>query len=108
MNDGADATEWDKAAAECEKRMATVPTMSADQKAKLCPFCMAHMTVMDQKDITMENYKTHTGWVTIATSTSPAGQKALNEYAASMKGTSGLLEAAAKDMAKPETMKSKM
>ena len=108
MNGGADPVAWDQAAAECEKRMATIPTMSADQKAKLCPFCMSHMTLMGQKDVTIEHFKTDTGWITTATANTPAGQAALTEYAASMKSTQELLEANAKEMGKPEVMKSKM
>ena len=107
MNAGADPAAWDAAAADCEKRMATVPTMSADQKAKLCPFCMAHMNLTSSKDVTIQNYKAHTGYITVATWSTPAGQKALTDYATSMKSTSSLLETAAKDM-KPADMKGKM
>jgi hypothetical protein len=97
-----------KCAAECEKRAATIPTMSADQQAKLCPFCTARMGLMSNKDIVMEGYKTHMGMVSIGTSSSPAGQKAASEYAAAMKAQADLMEAAAREMAKPETMKGKM
>lgn len=107
MNAGADAEKWDACAADCEKRLATVSSMSADQKAKLCPMCMAHMSLAGQKDVSVQNYKTHTGYITVATWTSPAGQKALNDYTMSMKSTASLLETAAKEM-KPETMNSKM
>jgi hypothetical protein len=107
MNAGADQATWDACSADCEKRMGTVATMTADQKAKLCPFCMAHMNVSSAKDVSMQNYKAHTGWITVATWTSPAGQKALNDYAMSMKNTSSQLETAAKDM-KPADMKGKM
>lgn len=99
---------FNKCAAECEKRAAGIPTMSADQKAKLCPFCTAHMGIMGQKDLVMENFKTHTGWVTVATATTPAAQKVATEYAANMKAHCDLLEAAGKEMGKSETMKSKM
>lgn len=99
---------FNKCAAECEKRAATIPSMSADQKAKLCPFCTARMDLMGSKDVVLENFKTHTGWVTVATTTSAAGQKTAAEYAAAMKAQSDLLEAAGKEMAKPETMKGKM
>ena len=102
------ADAFNKCAAECEKRAASVPTMSAEQKAKLCPFCQAKMGLMSQKDIVLENFKTHTGWITVATATSPAGQKTASEYAAKMKAQSDLLEEAAKEMGKPETMKGKM
>jgi hypothetical protein len=107
MNAGADQTAWDACSADCEKRMATVPTMTADQKAKLCPFCMAHMNLTNTKDVSIQNYKAHTGYITVATWTSPAGQKALTDYATSMKSTSEMLETAAKNM-KPAEMKGKM
>ena len=107
MNAGADQAAWDAASADCEKRMATVPTMAADQKAKLCPFCMAHMNLTSSKDIAIENYQSKTGWITVATATTPEAKKALAEYASSMKNTAQMLETAAKDM-KPETMKGKM
>ena len=102
------APAFEKCAAECEKRMASIPTMTPEQKGKLCPMCQAHMQLMGQKDVTMENFKTHTGWITVASSTSAAGQKAVSEYAASMKKQSDLMEAAAKEMGKPEVMKIKM
>jgi len=107
MNAGADQAAWDAASADCEKRMATVPTMTAEQKAKLCPFCMAHMNLTSAKDVTIQNYKAHTGYVTTATWNTPAGQKAVTDYATSMKSTSQMLETAAKDM-KPADMKGKM
>lgn len=107
MNAGADQAAWDAASADCEKRMATVPTMTAEQKAKLCPFCMAHMNLTNAKDVTIQNYKAHTGFVTTATWNTPAGQKAVTDYATSMKSTATMLETAAKDM-KPADMKGKM
>jgi len=107
MNAGADQAAWDAASADCEKRMATVPTMTAEQKAKLCPFCMAHMNLTSAKDVTIQNYKAHTGYVTTATWNTPAGQKAVTDYATSMKSTSQMLETAANDM-KPADMKGKM
>jgi hypothetical protein len=97
-----------KSAAECEKRAMSIPTMSADDKAKLCPFCTARMGIMGSKDVTMESFKTHMGMVTITTTANPAGQKAIQEYAAAMKAQSDLMEAAAREMHKPETMKGKM
>lgn len=107
MNAGADQATWDACSADCEKRMGTVATMTAEQKAKLCPFCMAHMNLTNAKDVSVQNYKAHTGWITVATANTPAGQKALSDYSMSMKNTAAQLEMAAKDM-KPETQKSKM
>ena len=100
---------FNKCAAECEKRAASIPTMAADQKAKLCPFCTARMSLMSNNDVVMETHKTHLGMVTVATSKTPAGQKAASEYAAAMKAQADLMEAAAREMmSKPETMKGKM
>lgn len=107
MNAGADEAAWNAASADCEKRMASIPSMTADQKAKLCPMCMAHMTLSSQKDVSVQQYHTKTGWIAVTTANTPAGQKAVSEYAASMKATSELLASAAKDM-DPGTMKSKM
>jgi hypothetical protein len=107
MNAGADQATWDACSADCSKRMASISTMSADQKAKLCPFCMAHMSLSGQKDVSVQNFQAKTGWISVATASTPAGQKALTDYAMSMKNTSSLLETAAKDM-KPAEMKSKM
>jgi len=101
------AEAFNKCAVECERRAATIPTMSADQKAKLCNLCTAKMGIMGQKDLVMENFKTHTGWVTVATATTPTAQKAATEYASKMKTHCDLLEAAGKEMGKSE-MKSKM
>lgn len=99
---------FDKCAAECEKRAATIPTMSADQKAKLCPFCTAKAGLMGNQDVVIESFKSHAGWITVTTASSAAGQKATQEYAAQMKAQADLMEAAAREMAKPETMKAKM
>jgi len=107
-SDEASAPAFDKCAAECEKRAASMSTMTPEQKAKLCPMCEARMQLMGQKDVTMENFKTHMGWITVASSSSAAGQKAVSEYAAAMKKQTDLMEAAAKEMGKPEVMKSKM
>ena len=106
--DETSSAAFEKSAAECEKRAATIPTMSADQKAKLCPFCQARMGLMMQKDVTMENFRTHGGMITVTTASTPAGQKAVSEYASAMKAQADLMEAAAKEMGKPEVMKSKM
>lgn len=102
------ADAFAKCAADCEKRAATIPTMSADQKAKLCGFCEARAGLMSQKDVTLENFQAHNGWITVATYSSPSGQKALTEYATAMKTQADLMEAAAKEMGKPEVMKGKM
>jgi hypothetical protein len=104
--DESTAEAFNKCATECERRAATIPTMSADQKAKLCPFCTAHAGIVGKPDVTMENFQAHNGWVTVTTYTSPAGQKLVTEYAAAMKGHCDLLEAAAKSQ--PEAMKGKM
>jgi hypothetical protein len=104
--DEASAEAFNKCATECERRAATIPTMSADQKAKLCPFCQAKSGMMGKSEVTMEHYQAHNGWITVTTYTSPAGQKIVQEYAAAMKNHCDLLEAAVK--AQPETMKSKM
>jgi hypothetical protein len=58
--------EFDKADAECERRAATIPTMSAADKAKLCPFCTAHVTLADHKDASVEDVKMSYGIVTSA------------------------------------------
>ena len=102
------APAFETCAAECEKRIGSVASMTAEQKAKLCPFCQARVKLMGQKDVTLENFKTHMGWITVGSSTTPAGQKALAEYAAASKQQLDLMEAAMKEMANPETMKSKM
>ena len=99
---------FNKCAAECQKRAEGISTMTADQKAKLCPLCTAKAGMMGSKDVVIENFRTHTGWVTVATTSNTAGQKAATEYAAQMKEYTDLMEAAAKEMGKPETMKGKM
>jgi hypothetical protein len=102
------ADAFNKCAAECERRAGTIPTMSAADKAKLCPMCQARMTLMGSKDVTMETFKTHDGMITVGTTKSAAGMKAAQDYATAMKAQSDLLEAAAKEMGKPGEMKSKM
>ncbi len=96
---------FDKAAAECEKRAAGIPTMSAEEKAKLCPYCVAHMTI-DRKDVTFDHAATSLGMVNVAASTTPEGVKALHDYAAACKKQSDLMHQASMEMEK--TQKAKM
>jgi hypothetical protein len=97
----------EKLEAECEQRAAGIPTMSAADKAKLCPFCVAHMTI-DRKDITFNDAKTHLGWVRVASSSTPDGTKALTDYAAACQKQSSLMEQAAMEMQKQGVQKAKM
>jgi len=98
---------FDKCAAECEKRAAGISSMSADQKGELCAFCVEHMKLMDRKDLTFENVKTPLGIVTVATSSSPDGVKALHGYAAVAQKQADMMAEAHKGMP-AGTMKSKM
>jgi hypothetical protein len=106
--DEASSDAFMKCAADCQQRAAGIATMSAADKAKLCPMCQARMALMGSKDVSMETFKTHDGMITVGTSKSAAGMKATQDYAAAMKAQSDLLEAAAKEMGKPGEMKSKM
>jgi len=99
---------FNKCAADCEKRAAMIPTMSAADKAKLCPMCQARMALMGSKDVSMETFKTHDGMITVGTTANAAGMKAAQDYASAMKAQADLMEAAAKEMGKPGEMKSKM
>jgi hypothetical protein len=85
-----------------------IPSMTQAQKDALCPFCIGHMKMMDRKDLTFETAKTPMGWVTVASSSSPEGVKALQTYASAAKHHSDLLQAAGKEMGNKEVMKSKM
>jgi hypothetical protein len=98
---------YDKAAAECEKRAAGIPTMSAEEKAKLCPFCVAHMT-LDRKDLTFDHANTSLGMINVATSTTPEGVKALHDYAAACKKQSDLMHQASMEMQQGQVQKAKM
>lgn len=98
---------FDKAAAECEKRAAGIATMSADEKAKLCPFCVAHMTI-DRKDVTFDDAQTALGMVRVASSTTPEGTKALHAYAAACQKQSDLMHEASKAMQQGQVQKAKM
>lgn len=98
---------FDKAAADCEKRAAGIAAMSADEKAKLCPFCVAHMTI-DRKDVSFDNASTALGMVRVASSTTPEGVKALHAYAAACKKQSDLMHQASKEMHGKDVQKAKM
>ncbi len=98
---------FDKCAAECEKRAAGISSMSADEKGKLCAFCVGHMQLMGRKDLSFENVKSPLGIVTVATSTSPDGVKALHSYAAAAQKQADMMAEAHKGM-QSGTMKSKM
>jgi hypothetical protein len=98
---------FDKAEADCEKRAAGIPNMSADEKAKLCPFCVAHMTII-RKDVTFEQASTALGMVMVGTSTTPEGIKALHDYAAACKKQSDLMHQASMEMQKQGVQKAKM
>jgi hypothetical protein len=98
---------FDKAAAECEKRAAGIPTMSAEEKAKLCPLCIAHMSI-DRKDVAFDQASTALGMVNVATSATPDGVKALHDYAAACKRQNELMHEAGKAMQAKEVQKAKM
>jgi len=98
---------FEKAEAECVKRAGTIPTMAADQKAKLCPLCTGQMKFMDRKDVTVENFKTDVGVVTVASASTPEGVKALHDYATTAQNFGSLVAKAGMEMGK-EPMKSKM
>ncbi len=96
-----------KSVAECDKRVAGMATMTPEQKDKLCPLCIGHMSFMSRKDVTVEKFNTDLGMVVVASASSPEGVKALHEYAANSKQFSELMAKAGKEMGK-EPMKSKM
>ena len=98
---------FDKAAAECEKRAAGIPTMSAEEKAKLCPYCVAHMT-LDRKDLTFDHANTSLGTINVATSATPEGIKVLHDYAAACKKQSDLMHQASMEMQQGNVQKAKM
>lgn len=98
---------FDKAEAECEKRAAGIATMSADEKAKLCPYCVAHMTI-DRKDVSFDNAKTALGVVNVGVSNTPDGVKALHDYAAACQQQSNLMAEYAKTMPAKDVQKAKM
>ncbi len=98
---------FDKAEAECEKRAAGIATMSAEEKAKLCPFCVAHMTI-DRKDVTVEQANISLGMANVGWSTTPEGIKALHDYAATCKKQSDLMHQASLEMQKQGVQKAKM
>jgi hypothetical protein len=96
-----------KTAAECEKRAAGIPSMSQDQKDKLCPICIGQMKLMGRSDVTFENFNTPMGVMMVASSNTPEGLKALHDYAAASKRFGEKMAQAGKEMGK-EPMKSKM
>jgi len=98
---------FDKAEAECKKRAAGIATMSADEKAKLCPYCVAHMTI-DRKDVSFDNAKTALGVVVVGVSDTPDGVKALHDYAAACQKQSNLMAEYAKTMPPKDVQKAKM
>jgi hypothetical protein len=98
---------FDKCAAECEKRAAGIASMSADEKGKLCAFCVGRMQLMGRKDLSFENVSSPQGIVTVATASSPEGVKALHSYAAAAQKQADMMAEAHKSM-QSGTMKSKM
>lgn len=100
--------DFEKCYAECEKRAMGIAQMSQEQKDKLCPFCIGRVKMMDRKDLAFETVKTPLGWVTIASSSTADGVKALQNYASAAKHQAELLEAAGKEMQNKDVMKSKM
>lgn len=96
---------FDRCAAECEKRAASIPTMSAAQKAKLCPMCVGHMKLMERKDLSFDNVSTPLGLVMVGNANSPDGVKALHAYAATAQKQADMMAQAHQPTG---TMKSKM
>lgn len=99
---------FEKCGAECEKRVATIPSMTQEQKDKLCPFCVGQMKLASRKDLEFEMHKTHMGWITVASSTTPEGVEALHGYAKKAQKHAALLAEAAMEMQKKEPQKAKM
>ena len=98
---------FEKAHADCEARCMSIPTMTAEQKAKLCDCCNSMTALMSRKDVSFEGGKTSMGWVTVASASTPEGTKALHDHAALAKEVSSKLAQASMEMSK-EPMKSKM
>lgn len=96
---------FDRCAAECEKRAAGIPTMSAEQKGKLCAICVGHMKLMERKDLSFDNVSTPLGLVMVGSANSPEGVKALHAYAATAQKQADLMAQAHQPAG---TMKSKM
>ncbi|MDH3197079.1 MAG: hypothetical protein OEO21_02460 [Candidatus Krumholzibacteria bacterium] len=99
---------FEKCGAECEKRMAAIPTMSKEQMDKLCPFCVGQGKLASRTDLGFEMHKTHMGWVSVASSSTPDGVKALHDYAAAAKKHADLLAQAGAEKAKKDVQKAKM
>ncbi len=99
---------FEKCAAECETRAHGIANMSKEQKDKLCPLCMGQMKFMGRSDVTVENFKTDSGFVAVASSNTAEGVKALHEYAATSKAFGEKMAQAGEAMGKKEPMKSKM
>jgi len=100
--------EFEKCAAECEKRAAGIPSMSKEQKDMLCPFCVGQMKMADRKDLSFEMHQIHMGWVTVASSATPEGVEALHGYAMKAKKHADLLAQAGEEMSKKGAQKAKM
>jgi hypothetical protein len=98
---------FQKTAAECEKRAAGIASMTPEQKDKLCPICVGQVKLMGRSDVTFEHFMTPLGMMTVATSSSTEGKKALHDYAAASKSFGDKMAKAGADMSK-EPMKSKM
>jgi hypothetical protein len=105
--DAAMVPSFDKCAMECEKRAEGIPSMSKDQKDKLCPLCIGQMTFMGRADVTVENFKTDSGMIAVASASTPEGIKVLHDYAASSKAFGDKMSQAGTEMGK-EPAKSKM
>lgn len=105
--DAAMIPSFQKADAECEKRAAGIGAMAADQKAKLCPLCSGMVKFMGRSDVTLENFKTDMGVITVASSNTPDGVKALHDYATMNKAFGDKLAQAGEMMSK-EPAKAKM
>jgi hypothetical protein len=54
----------------------------ADYATKLCPMCEGMFKLMARGDVKLEEFKTHMGEITLATSATKEGVKALHDFAA--------------------------
>jgi hypothetical protein len=104
--DASQMAAFEKCATECDKRAKSIPTMSAEEKAKLCPICIGQTKFMGNKDVTVEHFMTPTGMVAVGSAASPDAVKQLHGYA-KMNTEFGEKMAAAMKAPK-EPMKSKM
>jgi len=88
--------------AQCNVNRAAATMMSKEErKEKLCPFCYGTLSLMENKDVSIEEFQSQMGTIIAASSETYDGRTALDRYVRMARETSELIQQAAAETKAP-------